>query len=991
MKPKIWSGLLALAAILMSASLQASEPTSKYICQWAVGEIVIDGRMDEAAWRAAVEIPSFTVPWGEGEAGRTPRAATRARLLWDRQFLYFHAIMQDRDLFADIEEHDGRTWHNDVFEMFFKPSAQHDGYYEFHVSAAGTVMDMFIPQRTKTLFADNVATDKFNIEATVILEGSLNQRDDVDKGWQVEGRIPWTDFLPSGGRPVPGEAWQFSLCRYDYDKRFETPDLSTTAPLTQQNFHQHEKFGELLFAGSGGIENKYQAVTSSQVKGSPEPPLPYNLVRVLPKLQLNNPIFVEREPGLKRLLIIDQDPEGGSQRVARTTDDGSSGGLETLLTSPDTLYSLTFDPQYEQNGWLYVASNGSIEGQEGKKFCRVTRHTIARTAPYQLVPDSSLLIIEWESNGHNGAAVTFGHDDMLYVTSGDGTSDSDTNLTGQGMDHLLAKLLRLDVRFANQAKPYKVPPDNPFVDLEGARPETWAFGFRNPWRITTDARTGHIWVGQNGQDLWEQAYLIQRGANYGWSVYEGSHPFYLERKMGPGPLVKPTLEHHHLEARSLTGGIVYYGSRFPELQGAYIYGDYSTGKIWAARHNGNRLQWHKEVADGTLQIVGFAADTNGELLIIDYRAGTEGGFYTFEPNTTEASDSRFPLKLSQSGLFESVADYQLKPGAIPYEVNSPLWSDGSLKSRHVVLTDDHATIGFSPTGNWTFPDGTVLVKSFALEMTEGRPESRRWIETRFLLREQGEWVGYSYAWNRQQTDARLVSKEGQDRTFRLNVDGKVREQSWHYPSRTECMICHSRAANYVLGVNTHQVNKPFIRAGREDNHLQAFERAGVFRINWASQAGGTLKQAANQRVPAESPLLVGDLSDLPKLADPYDKQAGLDERVRSYLSANCAQCHAPAGGGNSQMDLRISASLEATKIVGVKPLHGSHGIEGALLVQPGLPDKSVLLTRMAVRGRGQMPQLATSRVDVEAVALLRAWIEQLPPVEVGDGEKDAGQ
>ena len=150
---------------------------------------------------------------------------------------------------------------------------------------------------------------------------------------------------------------------------------------------------------------------------------------------------------------------------------------------------------------------------------------------------------------------------------------------------------------SDEGKQYSVPKDNPFLHIKDAVPETWAYGLRNPWRMHCDKKTGHLWVGNNGQDLWEQVYFIRKGDNYGWSVMEGSHPFYSLRKPGPTPFVKPIAEHHHSEARSLTGGIVYYGSKFPELQGCYIYGDHSTGKIWGIRHDGEKVTWHKEIAD----------------------------------------------------------------------------------------------------------------------------------------------------------------------------------------------------------------------------------------------------------------------------------------------------------------------------------------------------------------------------------------------------------
>jgi glucose/arabinose dehydrogenase len=984
---------------------EVSKATNKIVCRWTREAITIDGRGDEAAWKQAQLIHSFAVPWLSEAEQRSPRTKTEARLLWDRDYLYFLASMEDGDLFADIVTHDGKTWHNDVFELFFKPSGQHEGYYEFQVNAAGTVMDMFIPRRTKTLFDDFIDKGDFHLTTRVVLDGTLNQRTDRDGGWQVEGRIPWTDFRSAGGRPLSGETWSCALCRYDYDESFPGPDLSTSAPLTKMDYHQHEQYSELLFEGPDLDQRNvygmdpFQAVTGSRVQGSPEPPLPYRVVRTMPQLQLSNPVYVEREPGSRRLFIIHQGPSSDVQYISRTDGDPGSDELDKLLETKELAYSLAFHPNYQANGHFFVASSGAPGADGYGKKVRVKRYTMSPGDKGTVVDGSSLEIISWGSDGHNGAALAFGHDGMLYITTGDGTSDSDTNLTGQGMDHLLAKLLRIDVDHTEPGETYSIPPDNPFVDLEGARPETWAYGFRNPWRIATDSRTGHIWVAQNGQDLWEQAYLVERGANYGWSVYEGSHPFYLNRERGPTPILKPTLEHPHLEARSLTGGIVYYGRRFPKLRGAYLYGDYSTGKIWAAKHDGSRLLWHREVADTTLQIVGFGADAEGELLIVDYQAGKEGGFYTFEANHGARKNNRFPQRLSRSGLFQSVRNHQLHPGAIPYDVNAPLWSDAAVKSRYVVLTSADDRIGFSPDGNWTFPQGTVLVKSFALDLEEGNPETRRWIETRFLLFEQGEWVGYSYRWNDQQTDGLLVDKQGADQVFQIQTAEGMREQTWRFPSRTECMTCHSRAANYVLGLKTRQLNRDFDYGGTVENQLLSFERLGVLQVDWSGQAGAILRgqleqqelekgliathvnqlgQATSQRTAKSSSLLAHQPGYYSRIADPYDDSNPLEDRVRAYLESNCAQCHVGAGGGNSQINLISSVDRAGMKVVGVKPLHDTFGIKDALLVAPGDPGRSMLLERIARRGKGQMPQLATSLVDEQAVKLLREWILQLP-------------
>ncbi|MCA9071218.1 MAG: hypothetical protein KDA84_19960, partial [Planctomycetaceae bacterium] len=262
-----------------------------------------------------------------------------------------------------------------------------------------------------------------------------------------------------------------------------------------------------------------------------------------------------------------------------------------------------------------------------------------------------------------------------------------------------------------------------------------------------------------------------------------------------------------------------------------------------------------------------------------------------------------------------------------------------------------ATIEYRSKWGWNFPENTVLVKSFGLELKEGDPSSRRWIETRFLTKQQGEWVGYSYAWNEDQTDGVLVEHAGRDAKFSIQTkDGGNRSQAWHYPSRTECMVCHSRAANFVLGLSTAQMNKVHDYGQTEANQLEVLEKLGLLKV----------KKKADEK--------------LPKLANPYDETAELDARARSYLHTNCAACHVKAGGGNAQMELDYTAAREKMNVLDVKPLHHQFNIKDARLIAPGDPDRSVLLHRVSIRDRGQMPQLATARVDEPAITMLRKWI-----------------
>ena len=971
----------------------------------------VDGIADEPGWAKAQLIGNFYLPWLK-EKARPSKTATKARLLWDREYLYFFAEMIDTDLFADQTQNDESIWLNDAFELFFKPTEKQAGFYEFEVNPANAHLDMFMPSRGAGGFARFKRDADFGWETKVVMKGTLNNWEDNDVGWNVEGRIPWTDFLRTGGRPVVDETWKFALCRYDYSVGFEQMELSTNAPMSSKpapNFHSYEDYALLKFVGPSPKNAvklhaipKLMPLKSSKVIGSPDPPPPYRLKRVYPDLKLTFPVCVENEPGTKRYLILDQSRPYGPTRLLRSAEDLQSGEPEKLLDF-DLAYSLAFHPRFAENGYFYV---GAAEGPQGERKSLITRYTISRTPPFQFDPTSVKRIIEWDSNGHNGAAMTFGLDGMFYVTSGDGTGDSDTNLAGQRLDSLLSKVLRIDVDNPDEGRAYSVPKDNPFVDVKDVRTETWAYGLRNPWRITTDSKTGHIWVGNNGQDLWEQAYLIQRGANYGWSVFEGSHSFNANRELGPTPVVPPTVEHSHAESRSLTGGVVYYGKLLTELREAYIYGDHSTGKIWGVRHDGERILWHKELADTTANITAFAIDHDGELLIVDHRGQDEGGLYTLEQIPVSNEPSNFPRSLTASGLFDLVAEHRPAEGTIPYSVNSPLWSDGSHKERFLAIPFDAQDdkikgpyIEFTASRGWRFPDRTVIVKSFALDMEEGNAKSRHWVETRFLTKQEGEWVGYSYRWNNEQTDATLVTSDGQDQTFTIRTAEGSREQVWHFPSRAECMVCHTRASGFVLGLSTLQMNRDHNYGSAVENQLCVFEQLGLFQINWQTEATQSLRSKLkaqkipnneiDERVsnfllkknPADFPtstLLIHPPESMKRLVDPYDSKESLDARARSYLHANCAHCHIGAGGGNSQIDLEFLTANKNTRMFDARPQHHTFGITDARIVAPSAPERSVLLHRVAIRDKGKMPQLATSLVDRSALKMLHEWIQQMP-------------
>jgi uncharacterized repeat protein (TIGR03806 family) len=501
-------------------------------------------------------------------------------------------------------------------------------------------------------------------------------------------------------------------------------------------------------------------------------------------------------------------------------------------------------------------------------------------------------------------------------------------------------------------KQYSVPKDNPFVDTPGVRPEIWAHGFRNPWRQCFDRKTGALWVGQNGQDLWEQVYVVHPGENYGWPVYEGSHPFHphrpLEKRTKYTP---PTIEHHHSQARSITGGVVYYGAKFPELEGCYIYGDFSTGRIWAAKYDGRQVTWHQEIARTTCQITNFYADRHGDLFVCD----EAGDIDKLARNPPDTSPNKFPRLLSQTGLFTDTATHQVHPGLIPYDVNAPLWSDGASKLRYIAVPADK-TIEYTPRGGWNFPDGAALLKTFSLELEAGNPASRRRLETRVMLKQLGNWTGYTYVWNDAQTDAELAPEQGLDQTFTVKDASGNRRQTWHYPSRAECLVCHSRAANFALGPSDVQMNRDFAYpSGRRDNQIRALAHIGVLNVDYAS-----LKP------------------DRPALVSPQDPAASLDARARSYLHANCAHCHVEAGGGNASVDLDYLTDPKNAKMFDAAAQSNPFDTPDAKLIVTGRPEASVLYHRLATRGPGQMPPVGSNVVDVTAATLIREWIAKMP-------------
>jgi uncharacterized repeat protein (TIGR03806 family) len=317
-----------------------------------------------------------------------------------------------------------------------------------------------------------------------------------------------------------------------------------------------------------------------------------------------------------------------------------------------------------------------------------------------------------------------------------------------------------------------------------------------------------------------------------------------------------------------------------------------------------------------------------------------------------SSPGDLPTLLSQTGIFRSLKDLEPNPGIVPYTVNSPLWADGAAKRRWLALPGDER-IEFVATGEWKFPPGTVFIKHFELP-TAGTPHR---LETRLLVVDRsGFGYGVTYKWKPDQSDAELL-KDGLTEEVTLPKAAGTKPK-WTYPSRNDCLVCHTANAGFVLGVKTRQLNGDlkYPSTGATDNQLRTWNHLGLFRAALAE----------------------AEIPKYDRLATVSDTTAPLEHRVRSYLDSNCAQCHRP-GGSPGQFDARFDTGTPRSKLI-LGPLVSSDlGIAGVTLLSPKEPGRSMIYQRMKRRQDVfNMPPLATREADHEALAVLEEWILSLP-------------
>jgi uncharacterized repeat protein (TIGR03806 family) len=638
------------------------------------------------------------------------------------------------------------------------------------------------------------------------------------------------------------------------------------------------------------------------------------------------------------------------ERVGTVTDLG--GAPREVLDFSDAVamkgeggaLGLAVHPKFAEKPYAYVWYNAKGSKQ------RLSRFTWSpATKTFDRASEKILVEQEEQHTEHNGGRIAFGPDGFLYFGDGDDINEANH----QRLDRaLFAGIFRIDVDETGGAishppprspadgrsSGYFIPNDNPFVGVRGALEEYWALGLRNPFSFSFDRATGDLWAGDVGDTWREEINLIAKGGNYEWPIREGE----LVRSnaaLAIGTAQPPRYSYAHSSMADLTaifGGFVYRGKQLPELTGKYVYSDWPSCRIWAIA-GGKRTtlidsEWRRTP-------LGLAEDKDGELYVLHI-----GGVAKL---ARDSSAVDLPKRLSETTLFADVAGLVPASNLVPYDIRSPLWSDGAVKQRFIrVPNGAHVELGDG--GVMKFPAGTILVKHFELPPSVVPSRRTRRLETRVLVHGTDTAYGVSYRWNAQGTDAELVA-EPTDDVIQDTASGKTR--TWHSPSFGECWACH-RSENRVLGFTGRQIDL---------SKSKLVER-------------GVLDPGVIAKLP-------------PPLARPSDPAATLEARATAYLAANCSSCHHAGAsflGGGETWNASPNVPLASRGLVNTPhhnyPMARALGLVTAPLIAPGNPDRSLLLARIKSTDPDlRMPPLGRSLVDPDGAALIEQWIRSLGP------------
>jgi len=644
-----------------------------------------------------------------------------------------------------------------------------------------------------------------------------------------------------------------------------------------------------------------------------------------------------------RILVFDNDAN------VSTSSEFLNIQSQVVYSGEQGLLGMAFHPDYANNREIYLYYSTNSPNLRSN----ISRFTFVNNAWQEEI----VLSVRQPFSNHNGGNILFGSDGYLYIGLGDGGSGGDPQGHGQNRLTLLGSMLRIDV---DNGTPYAIPADNPYVGNALCDnpetvinpefcPEIYAHGLRNPWRWSFDRITDELWLGDVGQNRVEEIDIIENGQNYGWVVMEGSECYGSAPANcnAAGNFVLPVAEYsHNGGGASVVGGYVYRGnnSELAFLYGSYLFADTYSGQIWQTLTDGINYTT-TPLLDSNLVIYSFSESLDGELYVLSPNSsGTGNNIYKFVTVSNPPPVSPIPALLSETGCFDSTTPLVPATGVIPYDLNSPLWSDGAEKQRYFAIPDG-SRINLTGQGDFIFPVGSILIKHFLLN---GRP-----IETRLLMRHADYWGGYSYEWqydtNGEPLDAQLL-----DTGKTVMIDG----QNWMYPSGSQCFECHTTVANISLGLETLQLNREFTypQTGKTTNQLDTLQAVGLL----ASPVSSQLRNS--------------------KLIALEDASTSFESRAKSYLHANCAFCHQPTGTTPAAMDFRFTTSLAAMNICDVDPQESDLGIAGLKLFDPAgsfLEPNSAIITRMeSLDVSFRMPPLATEIVHDAAVNVLKSWVEE---------------
>ena len=736
----------------------------------------------------------------------------------------------------------------------------------------------------------------------------------------------------------------------------------------------------------------------------------YDVTVAYTNLVFNQPLYLTRYPNTNWMALIEK---AGVIRLFQNTPGVTAGEIQTFLNISSRVYNssdsgmtaIAFHPQFgvpgsTNRGFVYITykwrPNPDLGANGAFAYYRLSRFNVP-DGTMAVDTNSEVVMLQQfdQQEWHDSGCLMFGQDGYLYFGVGDeGGANDQYNATQTISERLMSGIFRVDVNknpstshaiirqpFHHPNMPvgwpesfstnYFVPNNNPFVNTNGSNlEEYYALGFRNPYRFTQDPVTGLIWIGEVGQSTREEVNILSPGKNYQWAYREG---FIAGPKATPGTIIGteqlPLWDYPHAGGDGcVIGGYVYRGTNFPGLVGKYIVCDNVSGRIWALTStNGINLESAVQIANmppgsvygGTSSI---GQDANGELYFVKIGGTGAGQLYKLKAIVTVIADPATPL--STLGVFTNMTTLSPLPGLRAYTVNSPLWSDGAVKKRWMAVpnngTHDTAAeqIIFSPTNDWVFPSGTVFVKHFDLPVNDTNSAITKRVETRLLVIDQNDAAyGLTYKWRADGTDADLLTA-GQNADYTITgAGGILRTQTWAFPSRQDCLACHTANAGYVLGLKTHQMNCPttFAETGVTDNQLRALGHIGLLGANFSEvQLTNYLKSYAVT-----------------------DTNVSLELRVRSYLDANCSQCHRP-GGVYAYIDARYVTPLPLQGLIqGPTHLFITDTNDRAI-VPMDLPH-SLVHNRASRVGQFQMPPLAKNVVDSNAVQVIAAWINSLPP------------